>query len=46
MKEMKDLDMKPLMKEVERLSALNNIKFKMLPIIANCSKYEIGALVS
>ena len=44
--EMLNLDMRVLMKEVEQVSALYNNKFKLLPIIANASKFQLGALVS
>ena len=43
---MKDLDIKPLMKDDERYSALHINKFKLLPLMAKCSKYQIGTLVS
>ena len=46
MDEMQFVDMKVLMKEAERLSASQNNKFKLLPLMAKCSKFQLGALVS
>ena len=46
MEEMLNLDMRVLMKEAERVSALHNNKFKLLPLMANASKFQLGALVS
>jgi len=46
MDEMLHLDMKILMKESERVSESNDKKFKLLPLMAKCSKFQLGALVS
>ena len=46
MDEMKDLDMFILMKEAERVSKAENDKFKLLPRMANASRFQLGALIS
>ena len=46
MEEMKDLDMFILMKEAERVSKAENDKFKLLPRMANASRFQLGALIS
>ena len=38
--------MQVLMKEAERVSVLHSNKFKLLPLMANASKFQLGALVS
>ena len=43
---MLNLDMRVLMKEAEQVSALHNNKFKLLPLMANASKFQLGSLIS
>lgn len=44
--EMQFLDMKVLMKDVLREDAMNNNKFKLLPSMAKCSRFQLGSLAS